>query len=94
MLATTSMEGGLNGNDALIDGLGSDQMFGGNGDDFFFATQPQLLGWKRHGRRSFRRWRRATIHSWCRLDPIVLDGRASSTCRTTSMPGKAFTFAS
>jgi Ca2+-binding RTX toxin-like protein len=37
----------LNGgrdNDALIDGLGSDTLFGGAGDDLFFATQPQLLG--------------------------------------------------
>jgi phospholipase/lecithinase/hemolysin len=32
------------GNDALIDGLGNDRLFGGAGDDWFFATQPQLLG--------------------------------------------------
>lgn len=37
------LDGG-NGNDALIDGLGSDTAKGGNGDDWFFATQPQLLG--------------------------------------------------
>jgi Ca2+-binding RTX toxin-like protein len=32
------------GDDALIDGLGSDRLFGGPGNDWFFATQPQLLG--------------------------------------------------
>jgi phospholipase/lecithinase/hemolysin len=32
------------GDDALIDGLGSDTLSGGPGNDWFFATQPQLLG--------------------------------------------------
>jgi Ca2+-binding RTX toxin-like protein len=37
------LDGGA-GDDALIDGLGSDTLSGGAGNDWFFATQPQLLG--------------------------------------------------